>query len=308
MKCKTGERIAAVVVTYNRLELVKKTINSLRNQTRSLNSIFVVNNGSTDGTSEWLNSQTDLFVIHQENVGGSGGFWRGIKEAYDKGFDWIWCMDDDVFPRRDCLEQLLTSSEKLEHVGILCPHRIMNNNTFTGESKKVNLSNPFKNTFDYPLTAKDVENNEFVDIEGMAFEGPLINREVVDKIGLPNKDLFILYDDTDYSYRAVLAGYRVVVVRDALMDKHNFQSTLTHEEETMKNKWKLAYHIRNSAYICNKYGKNIFVRYCGALPFVLKMYGAITFNFIKGHKYKFSDYFLFASMVKRGIKGELGKM
>lgn len=302
------EKIAAVVVTYNRLELIKKTINSLRNQTRKLDSIIIIDNHCTDGTSEWLDTQDDLTVIHQENVGGSGGFWRGIKEAYERGFDWIWCMDDDVFPREECLNRLVVCGERLEGVGILCPHRIMNGKTFTGESKKVNLTNPFKNTFDYPLTAEDVENNEVVDIEGMAFEGPLISREVIEKIGLPNKDLFILYDDTDYSYRALLADYRVVVIRDAVMDKHYFQSTLSYNEDKIKNKWKLAYHIRNNAYFCHEYGKNIFVRYFGAMPFVLKMFGAITFNFIKGHKYKFSDYFLFASMVRLGIKGELGKM
>lgn len=302
------EKIAAVVVTYNRFELVKKTIDSLRNQTRKLDSIIIIDNNCTDGTSEWLDTQIDLTVIHQENVGGSGGFWRGIKEAFERGFEWIWCMDDDVFPRKDCLEVLLFNSYKLKDVGILCPHRIMNNKSFITESKIVNLSNPFKNTFDYPLTTKDVENNEYVDIEGMAFEGPFIKREVIEKIGLPNKDFFILYDDTDYSYRAILAGYRVVVVRDAIMDKYFFQSTLSYNEFKMKNKWKLAYHIRNSAYICHRYGKNIFVRYCGALPFVFHMFAAITFNFIKGHKYNFSDYYLFASMVKRGINGELGNM
>lgn len=310
------EKIAAVVVTYNRLELVKNTISALQGQDRPIDSIIVVNNGSTDGTKEYLDyiaeqdGDRNLIVIHQENVGGSGGFWCGIKEAYERGFDWIWCMDDDVFPRGECLDisLALSKSEGNENIGIFCPHRIMNGKTVSGGSKKVNLSNPFKNTFDFPLTAEEIEKNEYVDIEGMVFEGPLIKREVVERIGLPNKDLFILYDDTDYSYRAVLAGYRVVVVRDALMDKHYFQSTMSYKEDKMKNKWKLAYHIRNSAYICHKYGKNVFVRYCGALPFVVKMYGAITFNFIKGHKYKFSDYILFASMVKRGIKGELGKM
>ena len=302
------KKITAVVVTFNRLDLIKKTLATLRSQTHSLDNIIIVNNGSTDGTKEWLDSQNGIIVIHQENVGGSGVFWRGIKEAYELGYDWIWCMDDDVFPRKDCLENMLKASKTDEKIGILCPHRIMNEKTFVAESKKVNLTNPFKNSFDYPLTIEDVENNYITDIEGMAFEGPLIRRDVVEKIGLPNKELFILYDDTDYSYRAILAGYSVVVTRDALMDKFYFQSTLSYNEDKIKNKWKLAYHIRNCAYICNKYGKNIFVRYFGVFPFVMKMYAAITFNFIKGHKYKFSDYILFAKMVRRGIKGELGKM
>ena len=74
------------------------------------------------------------------------------------------------------------------------------------------------------------------------------------------------------------------------------------------NKWKLAYHIRNTAYFGHRYGKNIWVKYLAAMPFILRMYGAITFNFIKGHKYSFSDYGLFWRMMRRGIREELGKM
>ena len=68
--------IIAVVVTYNRKELLKRNITCLRANT-PVSSIVVVNNGSTDGTGEWLDDQKDLTVIHQENVGGSGGFYRG---------------------------------------------------------------------------------------------------------------------------------------------------------------------------------------------------------------------------------------
>lgn len=222
--------------------------------------------------------------------------------------DWIWCMDDDVFPSENCLETLLAFADKDEKIGIACPHRLMSGKTFTGEAKTLNLSNPFKDMHDNALMATDVESNEVTDIVGMAFEGPLIKKDVVEKIGLPNKELFILYDDTDYSYRAILAGYRVVVIRDALMDKYDFQLKTSYREDKMKNKWKLAYHIRNTAYFGHRYGKNIWVKYLAAMPFILRMYGAITFNFIKGHKYSFSDYGLFWRMMRRGIREELGKM
>ena len=85
-------RIIAVVVTYNRRELLKRNIHSLRQQDSPLSAIVVVNNGSTDGTAEWLAEQHDLKVVSQENVGGSGGFYTGIREAYDMGADWIWCI------------------------------------------------------------------------------------------------------------------------------------------------------------------------------------------------------------------------
>ena len=98
--------IYAVTVTFNRKELLKRTIDCLR-KNKPVSKIVVVNNGSTDGTGEWLAKQDDLIVITQENVGGSGGFYTGIEYAYKAGADWIWCMDDDVFPRENCLEELL---------------------------------------------------------------------------------------------------------------------------------------------------------------------------------------------------------
>ena len=59
------------------------------------------------------------------------------------------------------------------------------------------------------------------EIMGTAFEGPFIRREVVEKIGLPNKDLFIFCDDTDYCLRTIRAGYKILYIPDALMDKEN---------------------------------------------------------------------------------------
>lgn len=301
-------KITAVVVTFNRLKLLQRVIASLQKQSVHIHDIIIVNNGSTDGTKEWLDKQNKLHIIHQENVGGSGGFYRGIQEASKTECDWIWCLDDDVFPSEHCLENLLIYASKDNKIGIACPHRLMSGKTFTGEAKTLNLSNPFKDMHDNGLMPEDVEANETVDIVGMAFEGPLIKKEVVEKIGLPNKELFILYDDTDYSYRTILEGYRVIVVRDALMDKYDFQSQSSYREDKIKNKWKLAYHLRNTAYFGHRYGKNIGVKYLAAMPFILRMYGAITFNFFKGHKYSVSDYGLFWRMMKRGIREELGKM
>lgn len=77
-------KIAAVVVTFNRLELLKKCVESLRNQTHKLDEILIINNSSTDGTLDWLNQQNDLTVISQENSGSAGGQFTGIKTAYEK--------------------------------------------------------------------------------------------------------------------------------------------------------------------------------------------------------------------------------
>ena len=102
--------IAAVVVTYNRLALLKDCIEALRHQTRRLDAIIVINNSSTDGTRDWLESQNDLYVVHQENGGGALGFYRGMKEAFAKGYDWVWMMDDDVEPLTSCLQEVVLTA------------------------------------------------------------------------------------------------------------------------------------------------------------------------------------------------------
>ena len=147
--------VVAVVVTYNRRELLKRNLSCLR-ANRPVQSIVVVNNGSTDGTTEWLKEQKDLIVIHQENVGGSGGFYRGIQHAFQLGADWIWCMDDDVFPRADCMEHLLQYADD-SSVGILAPRRLMEGNIFTNDFQQVNLTNPFASMYQKKLKKQQVD-------------------------------------------------------------------------------------------------------------------------------------------------------
>lgn len=250
-------KIIAVVVTFNRRDLLKRNIECLR-LNKPISSILVVNNGSTDGTKEWLDEQKDLSVIHQANVGGSGGFYTGIEHAYQAGADWIWCMDDDVFPRKDCLEKLLAEATDTS-IGILAPRRLMDGEIFCHDFQAYNLINPFASMYAKRLVNKQV--NTPTDIKGTAFEGPFIRREVVEKIGLPNKDLFIFCDDTDYCLRAVLEGFRIVYVPNALMDKEKFFSNDTWEQRNQKKKWKRYYQIRNSAYLNHRYGKNWGVKY-----------------------------------------------
>jgi rhamnopyranosyl-N-acetylglucosaminyl-diphospho-decaprenol beta-1,3/1,4-galactofuranosyltransferase len=101
------DKVIAVIVTYNRQQLLSECITALKNQTRKVDKILVINNGSTDETSSWLQSQHDIDHISQENVGSAGGFYTGIKTAYESGYNWMWMMDDDGYPKEDALEKLM---------------------------------------------------------------------------------------------------------------------------------------------------------------------------------------------------------
>lgn len=270
--------IIAVVVTYNRQELLKRNIHCLR-QNKPLTSIIVVNNGSTDGTAAWLDQQSDLTAIHQSNVGGSGGFYTGMQRAYQQGADWVWCMDDDVFPRADCLEHLLAEAGRKD-VGILAPRRLMEGKIFTHDFQEYNLTNPFSSMYGKKLSKQTI--TAPTEVKGTAFEGPFIRREVIEKIGLPNKELFIFCDDTDYCLRTVLAGFKILYVPSALMDKEKFFSNDTWSERSKKKKWKRYYQVRNSTYLNHHYGRNWAVRYLrgfnGVIGYILVAFFTCPFS------------------------------
>ncbi|MGM9843392.1 MAG: glycosyltransferase family 2 protein [Muribaculaceae bacterium] len=297
-------KISAVVVTYNRINLLKRTVDCLR-ANGPVNEIVVVNNGSTDGTAEWLDSQEDIHVIHQENVGGSGGFYTGIDYAYNSGADWIWCMDDDVFPRADCMERLLDHIDNPE-IGILAPRRLIDGEIFCHDFQGYNLTNPFSSMYTGRIDNSAVNGPIF--IAGTAFEGPFIRREVVEKIGLPTRDLFIFCDDTDYCIRTLQAGYKILYVPDALMDKQKFFSNDDWAERNRKKKWKRYYQARNSAYLNHHYGKNWGVKY---LRGFINVFGSIataffTAPFSKAWSYK--DIPILWRAYRDGVNEKLGKM
>lgn len=229
--------IAAIVITYNRLDLLKKTITGLREQTHKIDEIIVVNNGSTDGTEEWLSSQPDLFVVKQENTGSSGGQYAGFKTAYERGHEWIWAMDDDVVPDRNCLAMLVNY---LKPKRILAPLRYSTDGKpFINDTLEFNLTNPLKNIWRRLIHQSDL-NKELIRAEGPTFEGPIFHRQLIDDIGLPEKKFFIFADDSEYMIRANKAEYESFIVRDARLNR------MLPAPDLNKNfSWKNYYMIRN---------------------------------------------------------------
>jgi len=103
-------RAAAVVVTYNRLPLLQKCVEKLEGQTAPCD-ILVVDNASSDGTAAWLDSQQKEGRLRAHNtganLGGAGGFNKGMRWAVEAGYEYLWLMDDDCPPEPDALEKLL---------------------------------------------------------------------------------------------------------------------------------------------------------------------------------------------------------
>ncbi len=194
------QKVAALVVTYNRLDLLKESLNAVLNQTRKPDAVYVVDNASTDGTYEYLKGIEGLKVIRMdENVGGAGGFKAGMKRIIcDGGFDWIWLMDDDAVPFRNALQTLIEFYESLpekerRRIGVLQNKRVQDREWF--------LKNDGKR---FPLRAKPRHFGTFV--------GYFVKTKVVERVGFPREEFFIYADDVEYTFRIKKMGFKVLTV------------------------------------------------------------------------------------------------
>ena len=229
-------KITAAIVTYNRLEFLKRLLTALKNQTHRIDRIVVVNNSSTDGTAEFLLNCEGIEVITQANTGSSGGQFTSAKYCWETGSEWIWLMDDDVIPRPDCLEKLIINitPDRIHAPIRLNPDGLVNQ----GDTLKLNYTNPFKSVWAEIIDIK-IPEVDYLPAQGVTFEGPLFNRNLISTIGLPEHDYFIYGDDTDFFSRAVKKGFKLHIIRSAVIDR------LLSVNKSSEFDWKSYYMIRN---------------------------------------------------------------
>ena len=229
------EKVIAVVVTYNRQVLLSACIASLRQQSRPLDAILVINNGSTDNTEQWLKQQEDIIFITQNNTGSSGGFSTAIKWAYQKGYSWVWCMDDDGYPREDALENLLEADD-----GQL---RLLNCAVIDKENKTsfVWKTQQYKNI-------TEVNEKVIVGI-GHPFNGTLLHRRIIERVGVPKPKYFLWGDETEYYYRIVRKNNIPVCTVANSIHYHPSTSFSIKQDWDYQSGWKMYFYIRNRFHI-----------------------------------------------------------
>lgn len=250
-------RTACIVVTYNRKALLALNIQALLNQ-KEKGDIFVIDNGSTDGTEEllagWIGRKEIIYRNTGENLGGAGGFAFGIKEAVKCGYSYLWIMDDDTIPYPDALASLLEKAEGLNgKFSFLCSVVKWKDGSFC----KMNLP-VFSDHWPDKICS---EKEGLICVRSCSFVSCLINAEYIKKAGLPIKEFFIYGDDAEYTER--LSG-----LADAFMDltsfvEHRTAANISDDisQESRERLERYYYRYRNCFYIAKKKGRKEVCRY-----------------------------------------------
>ncbi|WP_175637454.1 glycosyltransferase [Sinomonas mesophila] len=199
--------VAAIVVSYNRKDLLRRCLASLEAQGDVLDEIILVENGSTDGSPDMVREEFPSVTLCETgaNLGGAGGFAFGLQLAIERGHAFGWLMDDDADPAPGSLARLVEVAQDSE----LRPGFIAASVTDdTGTAP-----NPGHPAIFDPDAEKQVRATAVggVAVTQATFVGVLVDLGLARTMPLPYADFFIWLDDAEYTRRLASRSIGVYV-------------------------------------------------------------------------------------------------
>lgn len=243
--------VCAVLVTYNRLQLLKESIQAILEQTYPVKEVLVINNNSTDGTADYLarlaESQDKVSIISTDvNVGGAGGFSLGMKHCIESNHsDYLWVMDDDTVPESTCLEKLVTPFNQhwINEKGFTC------SNVRWIDRRAAIMNIP------YPLNKwNDAADKGLVAVRAASFVSLLVPTATVIEVGLPIKEFFVWGDDYEFTIRISEKYHCYCVIDSIVIHKMGANHGVDIVTDDAKRIPRYYYSYRNSIYTESRHG------------------------------------------------------
>lgn len=292
-------KVAAVIVTYNRLNKLKKALRSIESQTFQPSLTIVVDNSSNDGTADYLrqysldrncNNRVVKILSLKDNIGGAGGFSEGLEEACRHDIDYIWLFDDDCYPDPEALKKLIKGVEAASKT-LECDVPFACSVVRHTDGTICQMNNP-ETTWDWGRLI--VKSLPLVLVKSCSFVSFLVPKHIVQQFGLPYKEYFIWYDDSEYSSRISKDTPGVQVLDSFVTHDMDHNEGVSYAFINNENAWKFSFGIRNQAsFNLHHKGFGHYLLYCtkviivmhrGKVPFRLRlsmikqMLKAISFN------------------------------
>lgn len=320
-------KISVVTVTYGRRwNFLFQCLNSIKDN-NLVSDIIVVDNGAyedIEGLCETLVNSKIKVVKTEKNLGSAGGFYVGIKKAYDEGRgDFIFLLDDDNVVEENCFENLIEHYIELGEDKNVCLKAFKYNKKGEVLYFKYNEIFDSKNSFFHfhlknkilyyisELFKKNKKDYILLPVKGVAYSGFFFSKYLVMKNGLPEKEMILYCDDIEYSLRFIKNGAKIFLCGDCRLKdldvswhhkKYNGNPFLS----SGTNRIRLYYSIRNRVYVEKKYLVDSKIIY--ALNFIIW----ISYNLIKtlildkNKKDVIKNFYFFLNAFKDGWNKKLG--
>jgi len=248
--------LSTVIVTYNHENDIKTCLISLGDHlTIRPAEIIVVDNGSTDGTRDYLQTLRDVTIIlNDENRGFAAGNNQGIEASTG---DYVVLLNNDTVVTEGWLCRLIQAAELSPQVGMAGPRSNYVQNPF---QQVENV--PYQNMDEMQAFAREWavsnKNRYFLTTKLVGF-CLLIKRPVIEKVGLLDESFGLgNFEDDDYGVRVRKAGYFLAVAGDvfihhygnqAFKENHiSYEKMMRTNLEKFKSKWKGRVEFRNERY------------------------------------------------------------
>ncbi len=256
-------RVVAVVVTWNRRELLTEALAALRAQRHPLAGVVVVDNASTDGTDGLLAAESGLDVVRlQTNTGGAGGFAVGIERAMSHDPDLVWLLDDDTVPTPDAAGELVRVWESYtDHAGR--PPAVLASKVVWTDGRDHPMNTPRRKPGVGKAEVEAARRVGASPLRSASFVSIMCDADVVRQRGLPLADYFLWNDDFEYSTR-LIRGRAGLYCPDSVVEHKTkvFGSTDADPGE------RFFFEVRNKVWL--------FTRSHGLSPWEKAVYGAST--------------------------------
>ncbi len=202
-------RVCAVIPTFNRLTLLVETIEGLLGQTRPADCVLLVDNGSTDDVAHAARSCLPGIEVlrFDDNSGSAGGFGRGIRWAFDAGYDWIWLLDNDSEPEPHALAELLHASARFptDRAPALLASKVV-----WTDGSILPLNVPIVKRKDAAFLYWAAE-HATLSLRAAPYAGLLVHRDAIERHGVPLESYFFWNDDIEWTGRILRDELGVLV-------------------------------------------------------------------------------------------------
>ena len=205
-------RVAIVVLNYKGIEDTISCLASLSKQSHENFKIVLIENGSNDESADEFKKLEQQYgdllhtIYNQKNLGFAGGVNSGIEWAIKNSYDYVALFNNDAIADKDWLSELVSTAHKMQS-GITTGLLLHEN------GKTIDSTGDWYTTWGLPFPRNRNGSTDDAEPEGYVFSGSggasLFSTAMFKEIGLFDEDFFAYYEDTDISFRAQLAGYKV---------------------------------------------------------------------------------------------------